>query len=63
MVSWNAEKISEGQYFTLFPQRRMKYSLERNALFAVAKQISGALAAIITFAWPQKRVAKSVTVS
>jgi hypothetical protein len=35
----------------LFHQKRLKYSLEINALFSVAQQIGGVLAAIITFAW------------
>ena len=56
-------KIVEGQYFTLFHQKRVKYSVERNVMFAVAQQIGGVLAIIITFAWLQKRAATLVTVS
>jgi hypothetical protein len=63
VVSWNTERIAEGQYFTLFHQKRVKYSVERNVMFAVAQQIGGVLAIIITFAWLQKRAATLVTVS
>ena len=56
-------KIVEGQYFTLFHQNKVKYSVEENVMCVVAQQIGGVLAAIITFAWQQKRAAKLATKS